>query len=388
MKLIIILYCLCLFIACQNKPDGYVLRGELEGAPDGDWVFLTNVEQKVYYDSVQLKNGKFEFRGKVENPELRCVTYFKEPSQRVYGWRNILMVPVYLENAEIRFSLPFADMPSKADKVLPGNLRIEGSTVHDLYAIYKAKEIPLLVKEDSLFNAYQQAYYYKMGTEEDVFRCVRGMDVVRDRIFNMSVEFIRQHADSPVALHVARQLKVRSCTRERAQEVAELFPDDIKRTPVGLETMKVLLERPLYVGDTLPDFDVLTTDLKTVKLSTLLTKNHCTLVELWASWCSPCRADIPHLKETYRRYHPEGFELISISIDDDTQAWLDAVEQEGMEWTQVCGANGKSYDKECMKLFGTHGVPSCVLVDGERKVISTNARGGWLNEKLVGIYKK
>lgn len=387
MKIVVILYCLWMLVACQSRQEGYVLKGELQGAPNGNWIFLTDVEQKVYYDSVQIKNGKFEFKGKVEHPKLRCVTYFKDLSQRIYGWRNILMVPVYMENSEIRFTLPFADMPSKLDKALPGSLRIEGSAVHDLYAAYKAKEIPLLVKADSLFDAYRQVYYGKAGTEDDVLCCVRAMDVVRDQIFNEGVAFIREHADSPVAMYIARHLNVRSYTRERANEVAALFPEKMKTTPEGQETLKALLECPLYVGDVLPDFEVLTTDLKSVKLSELLVKGHYTLVELWASWCGPCRADIPHLKEIYQCYHPEGFELISISIDDDSQDWLKAVKQENMEWTQVCGANGKGYRKECMELFGTKGVPACVLVNGEGAVLSTNARGGWLKEKLTTIYK-
>lgn len=388
MKVIIILFCLGMIAACQSQQSGYVLKGELQGAPEGDWVFLTNTDHNVFYDSVQLKNGQFEFRGVVESPELRGVTYFKDPAQRVYGWKDILTVPVYMENTEILFSVPFTDMPSKIDKGVPGSLRVEGSKTHDLYADYKKTEIPLLVKDDSLFDAYRELYYYNAGTEEDVFCCVREMDATRDVIFQTGVEFIRRHADSPVALHVAQQLKVRSYSREKAQEVADLIPVDMKMTPAGKATMTALLECPLYVGDVLPDFDVLTTDLKTIKLSELLKRGHYTLVELWASWCGPCRGDIPHLKETYKRYHAEGFDIVSISIDDDTQAWLKAVKEENMEWSQVCGANGKGYDKECMLLFGTSGVPACVLVDGEGKVLSTNARGGWLNEKLASIYKK
>ena len=97
---------------------------------------------------------------------------------------------------------------------------------------------------------------------------------------------------------------------------------------------------------------------------------------------------IYHLKETYHRYHEQGFEMVSISIDDDMEAWQKAVKEERMPWTQVCGANGKSYKKECMNLFGVRGVPSCVLIDKEGRVISTNARGGWLNEKLATLFKE
>ena len=112
------------------------------------------------------------------------------------------------------------------------------------------------------------------------------------------------------------------------------------------------------------------------------------LVELWASWCGPCRADIPHLKETYERYHGKGFEMVSISVDDDTNAWLKAVKEEGMPWTQACGVNGKGYDKECLNLFGVRGVPSCVLIDGNGKVLSTSCRGGWLNKTLATLYQE
>lgn len=299
-----------------------------------------------------------------------------------------MVVPIFVENSIIRISLPFSELPSKLQKKVPENLRIEGSNSHGLYAKYKKRVIPFTLRNDSLFEAYRQAYYYKKGTEDDVFRCVRGMDTIRDRAFAAGVEFIREHRTSPVALYVAKNLQVRAYTRERAKQVAELFPETVKATSEGQQTIKKLLEQPLYVGDILPDFDVLNTDLQTVKLSTLLKKGHYTLVELWASWCGPCRADIPHLKEIYQHYHEKGFEMVSISIDDDKEAWLKAVKEEGMPWTQAFGANGKSYTKECMKLFGVSGVPSCVLIDKDGRVLSTNARGGWLSEKLMVLLGK
>lgn len=385
MRLIVICCLLFLLGGCQASHKGYVIKGDFEGAPEGEWVFLMDPDQRVYYDSVQFKNGHFEFKGEVENPELRSITFFKDPSQRIYGWANILVVPLYVENAMIQVSLPFSELPSKQDKKIPVRLRIEGSKSNELYTMYRKSVTPYILKNDSLFDAYRHAYYYKKGTEEDVFRCVSEMDKMRNHIFVQGSDFIRQHSTSPVALHVAQKLSVRFFDRARAQEVADYLPEEVKATPEGEKAVKALLGRPLYVGDPLPDFDVLGTDLQRTKLSALLQGNY-TLVELWASWCGPCRSDIPHLKETYERYHKCGFDIISISIDDDNEAWLKAVNEENMPWTQVLGANGESYKKECMKLFGVSGVPSCVFIDKEGKVLSNNARGGWLNKILAELF--
>lgn len=306
MKLFIIIAGLLMLGACTGKTEGFVLKGELEGAPDDHWVFLTNTGQTHYYDSTRLKNGRFEFKGKVDSPELRCITYFKDPSQRVFGWDKILNIPVFIENAVIQVTLPFAEMPSKLQKELPAGLQVKGSESHDLYMAYKRRVTPFVLQNDSLFDAYRHVYYYKKGTEEDVFRCVREMDAVRDSIFYTGVGFIRRHISSPVAVYVAKGLNVRAHERQVAREVAGLFPEEFRKTPDGQELEKAVLGQPLYVGDVLPDFEVLTTGLKKVKLSGILRKGHYTLDRIMASWCGPCRADIPHLKETYERYHGNG----------------------------------------------------------------------------------
>lgn len=278
-------------------------------------------------------------------------------------------------------------MPSKLQKELPAGLQVKGSESHDLYMAYKRRVTPFVLQNDSLFELTGMCIIIKKERKKTYFAVSLGKDAVRDSIFYTGVGFIRRHISSPVAVYVAKGLNVRAHERRVAREVAGLFPEEFRKTPDGQELEKAVLGQPLYVGDVLPDFEVLTTGLKKVKLSGILRKGHYTLVELWASWCGPCRADIPHLKETYERYHGKGFDMVSISIDD-TDAWLKAVKEEGMAWTQVCGANGKSYDKECMKLFGTNGVPSCVLVDAEGRVVSTNARGGWLNEKLAKLFQE
>lgn len=388
MKLIGILIGILTIISGQAKQDGYIIKGELSGAPENEWIFLTNPGQTVYYDSVRLHRGKFEFRGKMDTPELRSITYFKDPAQRIYGWDKIFVLPLYLENSEIRMNIPFSEIPSKLDKRVPESLHIEGSASHDLYVAYTKSVEPFNLKYDELFDRYRQVYYYKKGTEEDVFQCIKDMDATRDEVYRCGVDFIREHADSPVALYVAGKLNVTKYGRAEAQKVAELFPAGVKTGETGQKIEKMLLGKPLYINDLMPDILVWDTDLQAKKLSECVKKGRYTLVELWASWCGPCRADIPHLKETYQRYHDKGFDIVSISIDDDTAKWQKAVSEEQMPWLQACGAEGKSYDKKCMKAYGVSGVPSGFLVGPDGKIVHMSARGGWLNLKLAELFGK
>lgn len=100
---------------------------------------------------------------------------------------------------------------------------------------------------------------------------------------------------------------------------------------MGKQFEKTLIGKPLYVNDMMPDFLVLDINLNEKKLSEYVHKGRYTLVELWASWCGPCRYDIPYLKETYKRFHEKGFDIVSVSIDDDMDKWKSAVSREGME---------------------------------------------------------
>lgn len=377
--------------AFQGKPKGYVIKGMIEGIPKDGWIYMTHEYNVpiVYYDSAQIKNGRFEFRGKVDVPELRYITYFKNPAQRIYYWDSIIMMPIFIENSEIQISVPYPELPTLAmlGEELPSvSLKIEGSRCHDLYTSFKKQEFPLILKLEEMRHVYFDAYFAR-GSDEDVYNSVRGMDAIRDSIYGLGIEFIRRHPESPVALYVAQNLSVASRGREEAKKVATLFHEKVKSTSKGQEMMKDLLEKPVYVGDVLPDFEVLNQDLQKMKLSELVKKGNYTLIDFWASWCGPCRESIPYLKNVYRRYHKDGFQIIGVSIDDDMNAWKNAVKEEKMEWTQVCGANGKGAHKECVKLFGFAGIPAYVLVDNEGRIISLNARDGQLITYLFDIYK-
>ncbi len=139
------------------------------------------------------------------------------------------------------------------------------------------------------------------------------------------------------------------------------------------------------VGGAFKDFDANSIDGTTVSLSGVCAKNKCVLLEFWASWCGPCRSEIPHMKKAYAHYHDKGFEILSFTIDDKKEAWHKASKQEDMPWINT----GFGMNSKPKKLCEVTGVPANYLIDGSTgKVIARNLRGDKLDAKLQELLGK
>ena len=138
-------------------------------------------------------------------------------------------------------------------------------------------------------------------------------------------------------------------------------------------------EQIARVGSGIRDFDAKTLAGDTMSLKKVRSENKYVLLEFWASWCGPCRSEIPHMKKAYAQYHNKGFEIFSFTIDDDKEAWQTASNEEELPWIDT----GFGSESEPQKLYEVTGVPANYLVDGETgEVIARNLRGHKLDEKL------
>lgn len=136
---------------------------------------------------------------------------------------------------------------------------------------------------------------------------------------------------------------------------------------------------------TVPDFKMPDTDGKEVTFLSEVAKNKITLVDFWASWCAPCRQEMPNIVKIYSEYKDKGLGIIGISLDEDRSEWLNAIKQMDMTWMQLSDLNG--WENAAAQIYGVQGIPFTFLVDQNGKLLKAGLRGEELH-KAIDQYLK
>ena len=139
------------------------------------------------------------------------------------------------------------------------------------------------------------------------------------------------------------------------------------------------------VGQKFTDFEMATPDGKPVKLSDYVGKGKVVLIDFWASWCGPCRREMPNLVEAYAQYKNKGFEIVGVSLDQSGEAWKDAIEKLNITWPQM--SDLKYWNCEGAQLYAVSSIPHTVLIDGEGTIIARGLHGEELQTKLAEVLK-
>ena len=346
-------------VACQNE-KAYTISGTFATAGEGDSVSLQLVQGRKLVDLQKgpVLNGKFEFKGVADSVQIAAVTM------------NDTYCQFFLEAGEIKINL----IPGEITFALgtPNNNAYE-AFMSDMNAIEEEyAEIAESAQNPEFSDAKRKEIEEQLASlEEKLFQAIKnsitdnaGNDFGLYNLFNYYNMF------SPEELAVVLDnYMVSFPTNARLQQLK-------KRNDFTLETS---------VGKQFKDFEMPDVEGSIHKLSEYIATNKVTLVDFWASWCGPCRAEMPAVKAAYEAFKDKGFGIVGVSLDNNKNAWTAAIESLGMDWAHISDLKG--WNCAGAKLYGVNSIPATILVAQDGTILARNIRGEAIQEKLAELLK-
>jgi peroxiredoxin len=330
-----------LLFAQQNE---FVIDGKID-TDSSLHGYIYIIGKGVKHDSVQLINNSYHLSGTLKQPgALVYVTWRDRPMEQELreqhsiletGYSMVMLSPG--ENIHIVHQLDFK------------KIKVTGSQMYNDYDSVR-KEIVVNKKNvDSVLKGY-------IWTHPGSWFGFLNLQQKRQKFGADLSSQLYDHLDPAL----------------------KAYPDvqDLGRQIEGMKA--------LAVGKGALDFTLNDPQGQPVSLSSY--KGKYVLVDFWASWCAPCRAENPTVKGLYEKYHQKGFNVLGVSLDLTTsrQAWTDAIQKDGLSWTQVSDLKG--FDSPVAMQYGIHSIPANFLVDPAGKIIATNLRGYDLEKRIDQLF--
>ena len=203
-------------------------------------------------------------------------------------------------------------------------------------------------------------------------------------------QFFDENKNSPALIAVVGTLNIEK-EFDQYEIVVDLLDESFGESPTvkrlveekKVNKQKLVENNPTARGKSVQEIEMENPDGEIMKLSDY--KGKIVLIDFWASWCGPCRKENPHVVKLYEKYHEEGFEVFSVSLDKTKDRWVKAIEQDNLSWDAHV-SDLKGWKNEAAQAYGVSSIPYTVLVDRDGNIINTKLRGAQLESTLESIF--
>ncbi len=371
-----------LIFSCNNKSkDQFTINGKIENAKD-QRIYLEqlffNEKDIAVIDTAEIKNGKFVLTAKSEEEGLYRIRLEQD---------NNASYLIINDQPEIDFSAKIGNGSDDNFK----NLKVEtpGNKALKTLIVGLMENVATLEKNGAVLDSLQNAGKDSLLAIESVKQAKLNEGLtsfLNGYVFKSEdpIVTIFAMANAPTEDKIAIQKRVDHLTKKfpKHKGVQDIIAAYNKFLTEMNKPKPAQPEKPV-VGNMAPDFTMNDTEGKPVSLSQY--KGQYVLVDFWASWCGPCRGENPNVVAAYKKYKNKNFTVLGVSLDEDKDAWMKAIQKDGLTWKHISDLKG--WQSAVVPVYGIEGIPYNVLLDPEGKILATELRENDLDAFLSKTLK-
>ncbi len=362
MKRIVLLIILAVGLSMAGiAQNGFKIVGDLGGTLGGKLMLVASTaEGLVKLGETEMVEGKFEFSGSVEGLTLAYILTDRQQP----------IATLMLENRDFLLVAGAT------------GIEVQGSEQQTVWNRFEAMTREMSRKQMLMEQQAKAAYAAQNQMQLQVIQS--DFEAYAAEVRKKQNELLETYKDAPAAACFVA-LTMEQLDYKGLSEWYGVLGEGAKTSFFGKAVAEKLAAlRNLEVGGTAPDFRAATLNGDSVSLYGIAGKVK--LVDFWASWCGPCRAENPNVRKIYDKYHAAGLEIIGVSLDTKKQDWAKAIRDDKLSWIHVSDLGG--WQSELGRLYAVKAVPCIYLLDEHNRVVAKNLRGKALQKKIEEIIRQ
>lgn len=347
---------LLLLLPLITFAQGYHIKGHIPASQNGTYIYLygidySNLNPKIV-DSSLITDGRFDFHGQLQTPGLLASIYLKDI--------RTFFAQLLVENRDITATAILRDSSHPIPRIQTINNPL--TKQYDAWKAATATPVYRMYRQlDSMENA---------GAPPAVMDSLKKTLAIEKTVLKeKKIRFIRERPNDYISLFWLRYDLSSSLSPSLLDSLFKGLSISLRRLPEGKGLQEIIAAiHQREPGRQLPSFEFPDSSGRIVKLTDF--RGQYVLIDFWASWCQPCVAAIPEMKEIYNTWHTRGLSVVSISLDDKADHWKNALDKYQMPWPQVSDLKG--WKSKAAKQYNITAIPTTILVDKTGKVVAVD----------------